>query len=281
MHNINWGLLRYALITSREGSASRAATELGVTHATIIRGLKRLEETTDTKLFNKSPSGYIPTEHGYKLIQFASDIESLISAWFQEIEKTSDSISGTLRIATTEILASGLLCPKLPGFYAGYPDIQLVIDTSYEFCNLTRYETDVALRSTESPPEHLIGKHLSKVTWAIYQSKTICKKSDYWIGSTDKSLLPARWLLDLFPNAKIRYKSSSVTNHIEAAKSGLGKVLLPCFIADHEPTLEKIDQLPIKYCTNLWLLYNKELKSNQKVKAFVHWMNKQFDNEYI
>ena len=283
MHNINWGLLSYALITSREGSASRAATEMGVTHATIIRGLKKLEENTATKLFNKSPSGYTPTEQGNRLIQVANEIDSLINTWLQEVEETSHSISGALRLSTTDLIANGYLCPNLPNFYKSYPDIELEITTSYDFCSLTRYEADVAIRSTESPPEHLIGRHLTKVSWGIYQSSSQNMKAGEtnWIGAIDKSTMPARWLLELHPNARIIYKAHSITNHIEAAKFGLGKVLLPCFAADNEPLLVKVDQLPNKYSTNLWLLYNKELKSNPKVKAFVHWIYEQLKHGYI
>ena len=281
MNNINWGLLRYALITSREGSASRAAMKLGVTHATIIRGLKKLEDSTGTKLFNKSPSGYTPTEHGFKLIQYSNEIELLMNTWLEEVERTSELTSGILRISTTEGIANGFLCPKLASFYKCYPDIQLNVNTSYEFCNLTRYEADVALRSTNSPPEHLIGKRISKVTWAIYKSKIEGSSENHWIDSIDKSILPARWLQELFPDAKVRYKATSITNHIEATKSGLGKAILPCFIADQDSKLEKVDSLPDEYCTHLWLLYNKELKNNPKVKAFVKWIYEQIDNEYI
>lgn len=281
MNNINWGLLKYALMTVRKGSASGAAIELGVTHATIIRGLKRLEHETGTKLFNKSPSGYTPTEQGSQLIELADAIEAQIFHWLQTIESNAPTISGELRVATTEIIANGILCPRLSHFYSVYPNIQLDIKTSYEFCNLTRYEADVALRSTNEPPEHLVGRHISNITWAVYESRAHPQQESNWVGFIDDSLPPAKWLKTLYPDARIRYKASSILNQIEATKAGVGKALLPCFLADQESELTKLEALSNEYSTQLWLLYNSESRQNKKVRAFVEWINSQFTSDYI
>ncbi|MCG8316386.1 MAG: LysR family transcriptional regulator [Pseudomonadales bacterium] len=281
MNDISWSLLRYALMTVRKGSASGAAAELGVTHATILRGLKRLEKETGVKLFNKSHSGYSPTEQGHQLIELADNIESQIFHWLQNIESEEPTMSGELRVATTEILANGLVCPLLPKFYEKYPNIRLDIKTSYEFCNLTRYEADIALRSTNEPPEHLVGRHLSNITWAVYQSVTLSTTLDHWVGFIDDSLPPAKWLKSLYPDAQIRYKASSILNQIEATKAGVGKALLPCFLADQEPLLKQLEKLDQKYCTQLWLLYNPESRHNKKVRAFVEWIRERIQQEYI
>lgn len=281
MHDINWGLLRYALMTVRKGSASGAAEALGVTHATILRGLKRLEQETGTKLFNKSPSGYTPTEQGRQLIELADEIESRIYRWRLSVENSRPQVSGILRLATTEIIADGILCPRLPDFYNCYPELQLDINTSYEFCNLTRYETDVALRATESPPEHLIGRQICKISWAIYQSRDPLKKNDHWVGFADSSLPPAKWLPAFYPDAHIRYKATSVHNLLGAAKFGVGKALLPCFLADNEPSLEKLEQLPLQYSTQLWLLFHQESRDDPKLRVFVEWIKSQLDCELI
>lgn len=281
MNNINWNLLRFALMTYRKGSASGAAESLSVTHATVIRGLKRLEEETGVKLFNKSPSGYSATEAGLQLIQMADEVETKIYQWNIDNESAKPELSGKLRLATTEIIANAILCPKLKDFYSLYPNLQLDISSSYDFCNLTRYEFDLAIRSTTSPPEHLIGRQIATISWAIYQSHNISETSNYWVGCSDTNLPPAKWLSQLHPNAKTRYLASSLQNQLEATRAGLGKALLPCFLADKETSLKKLETLEEKHHTQLWLLYNKESKNNPRVKAFVAWVNQHFDGQKI
>ncbi|MDX1452334.1 MAG: LysR family transcriptional regulator [Oleiphilaceae bacterium] len=280
MHDINWGLLRLALMTHRKGSASKAADALGVTHATIIRGIKRLEEETGTKLFHKSPSGYSPTDHGLSLIDMAAQIEEKIYDWRLSVENTRPQVSGRLRLATTEIIANGVLCPRLPDFYAKYPNIQLDISSSYEFCNLTRYEADIAIRSTTSPPEHLVGRKICDITWGIYQASAVQTDDEYWVAC-DTSFPHAKWFASLYPNARVRYQASSVQNQMEATKQGFGKSMLPCFLADNESGLSKIEALREEFHTELWLLYNKDSRNNPRVRAFVEWVKLHFNQTSI
>ena len=281
MNDMNWNLLRFALMTYRKGSASGAAESLAVTHATVIRGLKRLEQETGVKLFNKSHSGYTATEAGLQLIQMADEVESKIYDWNLDIESSKPELSGKLRVATTEIIAYAVLCPKLNDFYRLYPKIQLDISSSYDFCNLTRYELDLAIRSTMAPPEHLIGRKIATISWAIYQAHEINETSDYWVGCIDSTLPPAKWLIEIPPKAKSRYQASSLQTQLEATKVVLGKAVLPCFLADKEPSLNKLETLEEKHHTQLWLLYNKESRDNPRVKAFVSWINQHFDGSKI
>jgi DNA-binding transcriptional LysR family regulator len=55
-------------------------------------------------------------------------------------------------------------------FVSDYPDISLDFIGSYEALSLTRGEADVAVRVTDSPPEHLIGRRLGQYAVAVYAS---------------------------------------------------------------------------------------------------------------
>lgn len=272
MDNMNWSLLRYALFTYRKGSASGAAESLNVTHATVIRGLKRLEEETDTKLFSKSPTGYMPTESGRLLINTAEKIEAEIYQWKRNIEKDQKHPKGLLRITTTEAIMNCIICPILEDFYKKYPEVNLEFSTSYGFDNITNHEFDIALRSTSSPSEHLIGRKVKDIQWGVYQSNTGNPDSNDWIGYSDNSLPPAQWMSDLYPNSNIRYRASSILSQLAATKAGLGKSIIPAFVAEHADNLTTLQKLPNDYKTQLWALYHIESRNCIKVTAFVKWL---------
>lgn len=272
MHNLNWGLIRYALFTYRKGSASGAAEALNVTHATVIRGLKKLENESKTKLFNKSPSGYTPTDNGKLLIAAGEKMEAEIYQWKRNIERENKHPSGLLQITTTEAIMSSLISPFLRSFIHQYPDIKLEFSTSYAFNNITNHAFDIAIRSTSTPPEHLIGRQVKKVQWGVYHSASIQSNNDDWVGFNSSSAPVSQWIGQLFPEAVIKCSTSSILSQLEAVKGGVGKAILPCFLADKHPGIEKLQSLPEGFTTDIWLLYHSESRDCPKIQAFMSWL---------
>jgi len=272
MYNLSWGLIRYALFTYRRGSASGAAEALNVTHATVIRGLKKLEDESNTKLFNKSPSGYTPTDNGKLLNSAGEKMEAEIYQWKINLENENKHPSGLLQITTTGAIMNSLICPHLSAFYLLYPDIKLEFSTSYEFSHMTNHAFDIAIRSTSTPPENLIGRKVKNVRWGIYHNGSNHAKNDEWIGFNNLSAPSSKWMSTLFPDAKIKCSASSILSQLEAVKAGVGKAILPCFVVDNHPEIEKIQSLSDNYTTDIWLLYHRESRGCPKIKAFIDWL---------
>jgi len=126
MHNLSWGLLPYVLYTYRRGTVSGAAEDLNLTHATVIRGLKKLENETGTKLFIKSKSGYAPTEVGTQLIETAERIEDHIELWKRKVSNGQKDPAGRLRVTTTPEIFVYIIAPILDKYYQQYPKVIVV-----------------------------------------------------------------------------------------------------------------------------------------------------------
>lgn len=272
MYNLNWGLIRYALFTYRKGSASGAAEALNVTHATVIRGLKKLETETNTTLFNKSPSGYTPTDNGKLLIAAGEKMEAEIYQWKRNIESEHSHPSGLLQITTTEAILNSLICPHLSSFNLLYPDIKLEFSTSYEFNTITNHAFDIAIRSTSTPPEHLIGRKVKHVQWGVYHHVSNHAGDDEWVGFNNNSAPASQWLSTLFPNANVKCSASSILSQLEAVKAGIGQAILPCFLADTHADIKKVQSLPDDFTTEIWLLYHRESRDSPKIQAFINWL---------
>ena len=59
---LDWNDLRFVMETARNGGTSGAARVLGVNHATVARRITAAEEALGERLFDRLPSGYVPTE---------------------------------------------------------------------------------------------------------------------------------------------------------------------------------------------------------------------------
>jgi hypothetical protein len=69
----DWNNLRYLLAISRHRSLSGAARELSVEHSRVSRRLAQLENSLQTRLFDRTPEGCLPTAVRETMLERAHD----------------------------------------------------------------------------------------------------------------------------------------------------------------------------------------------------------------
>lgn len=194
-------------------------------------------------------------------------------------------LSGTIRLTTTDTLAEHFLHAHLKSFQARYPEIVLELVTSNVMFDLSRREADVALRPGDDPPQHLVGRNLANVGWAVYGAKTYLRErspprrasqlAQHAVVCGDESLaaVPAmRWLKTQVPESAVVYRASSFGMQFAAAREGFGLALLPCVLADSAPELKRVLG-PIKaLTTGLWLLTHADLRHAARIRAFMSFV---------
>src|SRR5205085_9568565 len=75
MAEFDWNDLKSFLAVARSGRLTAAAARLGLDHSTLSRRLAGLEHALGAKLFDRSPSGYTPTDEGRRLLASAEAME--------------------------------------------------------------------------------------------------------------------------------------------------------------------------------------------------------------
>ena len=75
----SWDDYRFFLATSKAGSFTKAASELGVTQSTLSRRIEHLEQQLGVRLFVRMKTGVVLTSEGESILQSArrSRAESL------------------------------------------------------------------------------------------------------------------------------------------------------------------------------------------------------------
>lgn len=280
--HMSWDDLRYLLAVARHGTLLGAAASLGVVHTTVGRRLTTLEERLGVRLFDRTPEGFIPTAAGEDLAAVAERLEGEVLSAEGRVLGRDAQLRGELRVSTADILFHGFE-RAFTSFMVRYPSIELTVITSNEPVSLTRHEANVVLRLSNAPPEHLTGRKLGHVQFAVYAGDTLLERigedaplSEFpWIGwdaRQDFRWFDA-WLARNAPGARIvlRLENDAVLR-AHAIRAGIGVQILPCFLADPDPHLHRIAPLDETFKLDLWLLTLPELCTNSRIRAFMDHM---------
>jgi DNA-binding transcriptional LysR family regulator len=279
---LDWNDLRTVLAVARSGSLAGAARALELRHSTVFRRIEQAEARIGARLFERSRSGWTPNPHGEAVARAAAEMESAALAAERAISGADARLEGTIRIATSELLAGHLLLPLLRRFLAEHPGIEIECDASNRSVDLTRREADMALRATMQPPETLVGRRVAVMRYAVFASKAVLGRRRGapvlaelpWVGFDERiaHFQIARWFADALPQVRPRMRLDSMSALMRAGVAGIGAVLLPTFAAAQEPALVRVTT-PIEGPEmNLWLLNHPDVRGNARVRALTAYL---------
>jgi DNA-binding transcriptional LysR family regulator len=238
-----WDDTRAFLAVARQGTLSGAAVALNLGIATLSRRIDRLEDALKLPLFVRQQSGYQLTEDGADLVEKAEAMEAAALA-FSSGADAQARITGKVRLATAENLATGLILPALPEFCAKYPGLTVEIVTDISTVNLHRRDADLALRMLKPERGNVTLRRLGTLGYGLYGSSGYAAQrlasldagdfdSDAFIGWTEmQSQLPAaQWIERILRGRQPALTTSSLATQVAATRAGLGLAVLPHFVA--------------------------------------------------
>ncbi len=117
--------LHLLLAVLEEGSMSKAAERLGVSRPVVSRGVQALETLLGVKLFDRTPAGVAPTEHGAALGRRGLAVFDELRLAVQELAALSDPNAGELRIGTSELTGPGIVASAVARLSLRYPGLRI------------------------------------------------------------------------------------------------------------------------------------------------------------
>lgn len=276
----NWDNLRFYLAVANTGTASAAAKQLNVSHATVLRRIEQIEKELGSRLFKKLQSGYELTQTGEQLLDETRNIENAITELERKFRDKDQQLEGQLCISQPENEVLDLY-PLYAEFNRLHPEIRLQIVPSDQQQNLQQYfnrdEIDVAIRFIDSPPDLLVGRCLGSVKFGAYCSPDYLKKFDAQPELIDCDWILWRqgqmqWLYSQFKTPKVVMQTTSVSDVISAIRAGMGVGWLSRLAAQHYPELLEIPTTRHKGSYKLWLLTHRELRNSARVTTFMRFM---------
>ncbi len=283
---LEWNHLRIVLAVCRNGTLSGAARELNINHSTVFRRVNSIEERIGVRLFERLPTGYAMTEAGEAMLESAERVEDEIFRLSRKLVGGDLRLSGALHVTAPDALALEVLMPQIALFCRAYPGIELDLSVENSFLDLSLRQADVAIRSTNTPPETAVGRRLCSLGATIYGSvRYLDQQTDPDIGQ-GTWLMPRkgldwfsanRWLDKRYPDATIAFRSNTLLGLWEAAKQDLGLAPLPFFLAGRDSRLKRVLEPPQEFSSELWLLTHPDLRRTARVRAFVDFLVEAFE----
>jgi DNA-binding transcriptional LysR family regulator len=289
----NWDDLRLFLPVARSGRLTEAAAVLKLSISTVARRLTQLEADLGLSLFLRSPSGYALTEDGRRLLVKAEAVETAMFG----VNRLADAVAtkGRVRAALPEGFALQIILPRLARFRAAHPAISLDLVTGPFSLDLMRRESDVALRLIKPTDNDLFSRKLGRMAHAVYAAKQvpgkaranlpklgwlpemrrlpIAEATAAWIGGEAGSETGSGTGVNNGQHGnEADLALNSLATLTAAARQGLGRALLPCFIGEAEADLRRIDGPAGYFTQDVFLVLHRDLRHNPRIRAVADFL---------
>lgn len=273
----DWDDLRVFLTLAREGSLTMAAKRLGVSHPTVARRVHALEERIGARLFDRLPDRFVPTSAGEELLDDAEMMERAAESIGRRSAGLTDTARGVVRISAGEAMAT-LLARHAPALRAGLREIEFELVTSHMLANLSRREADLMIREQVPDLADIVARKLGRVAYAIYGGPDIAPvgraapeklRALPWVGFDEAhSYMPGqKWMATLLDGGKPVVRTNNWMVMHEAVRAGAGLAVLPCYLGDPDPALQRVGGIIEDVTVDQWLLVHRDLRGLPRVRA--------------
>jgi DNA-binding transcriptional LysR family regulator len=276
----DWDNLRVFLALAEEGSLTGAARRLKVSHPTIARQIKALEDDLGARLFDRLPDRFQPTAAALELMQ---DVQAMERA-SQSIARRSAGLSGdhlgTVRVSVDETMAD-FITRHLRQLRDNHQCIEIEIAVAHISANLSKREADLLIRSRVPDLASLVGRTLGAFAFAVYATPALARRLARegtarertmrdlpWVGfDEDHAYMPGQeWQNRFLGNARPAVRNNNGVVLANAIRSGVGLGVLPCFLGDPDPGLERVSPILDEARVDQWLLVHQDLRQVPKVR---------------
>lgn len=277
---MDWNLIRSYLMVAEHGSTLAAARHLEVTQSTISRHLATLENQLSVQLFDRRKTGLVLTDKGHELLSLAKQMDAVADNLQIQASNYSSSVSGTVRISASEVLAVDVLPQCLDALLEGNPELQLEIVASNEESNLLSREADIALRMFAPQQQDLVARHLMDIPIAFYAHEKYIAR--HGLPSNTEDFTELRFIgfdvNNLFIEGAKKFgiklkrehfyiRTDSIIVQNQCALAGLGMIAMQDKLARNLPGMQRInfgfDLPPLP----LYIVAQQELRASRKLRV--------------
>lgn len=284
-----WSDFRVLLALARAGSVAGAARELHVDNSTVSRRLAALEEAVGAKLIIRGGRDFNWTAQGRTLLGAAESMASAAAQATREVHVAKAEVEGAVRISVVPALVPILMRLMLPALRAKHPGLTVELSGDYQRVDLARGEGDVAVRMARPDETDLVARRAFEVGWFVYASKAYLDAHGRPGAPADlaqhrlvlyvepmHNVAPLRWMEAHRGTARALSRVDNLEIAFQTIVADGGIAVLPAFVADATPTLERVFQDPIGVNTG-WIVYHETLRGAARIRSVVDALAEVFE----
>lgn len=270
------------------------ANDLGVPRSTVTDAVKTLEARLGVRLLERTTRTVRPTldgkAHYRRCLALIADLEDAEGAFGGAKPK------GLLRLEVQGTLARHFVVPRLPDFFAEYPDIEISMSETERWVDLIREGVDVVLRFGQLPDSDMIAREV------VVLQRLTCAAPNYverhgtpvapdaldghrMIGLrslTTGRVRPMEFMVGDGVQEIMLPTTISVTGTeslLATARLGLGLVQIPYFHAEQDVARGTLVQVLPAWPPRpvpVSLLYPRNRQLSPRVRVFLDWAMRLF-----
>lgn len=144
------------------GSFSQAARALKIGQPTVSKQVAALESRLGAQLLRRTSRGLSLTDAGQSYYESAIRLLDDFDMAEQRVKHGQVAPSGPIRVAISAVFGRTQIMPRLPAFFARYPEITMETDISDRFVNLIERRVDVAVRIGHLADSSLTARRIGR-----------------------------------------------------------------------------------------------------------------------
>ncbi|MFF7057015.1 LysR family transcriptional regulator [Achromobacter spanius] len=274
---MEWNDVRIFLAVARNGSFGEAARALNVSHPTVGRRIKVLEDEAKQALFRRTKDGLVLTDAGDTVRALAESMEDSALSMERRLSGNDQRLEGILRISSADWFAGYVLAPVLVELIHRHPAVVPEVIASHRLLDLSRREADVAFRIVPFSEPDIVQRRLMRMSYGAYASAATAQAlqdNPASVGvilmNTAQSHFPdVAWLLESFPRCRRAFTSTNRSVQAQMCLRGVGIAVLPRPLGDAVSGLQRLDTPDQPPTRDIWVGYHQDLRHMDRLRAML------------
>jgi DNA-binding transcriptional LysR family regulator len=264
-------------------SLSAAARASGSTQPTISRRLDAFEARIGVRLFDRRPTGLIPTSLCLALIEGLDAMERSAIDVEQRIAARDAGLQGPIVVTSVDWFGEHILAPILTRFCIQHPLVSISLVNDGRQFNLSKGEADLAIRFGKFVQDDLFERKITDILYDVYASKVYVAEfglPDFSIGCAGHKVaalteLPGRptlggWLAALAKEVALH--ANTIGALYAAVEAGTAIATLPRVLADRRPDFVRLDTPGEPLLLPVRLGVHSNLRPAPRIRALIDFI---------
>ncbi|MCR6727474.1 LysR family transcriptional regulator [Agrobacterium fabrum] len=257
------GAIRAFVRVVEAGSFAKAADTMGAPRSTVSKLVQDLETSLGLKLLERTTRSISVTSEGNAYYERAIRLIADFDDMNNEATRGRLATSGKLRVDVGGTFANAILIPRLPEFYALYPEIELHLGVTERQADIVEEGIDCVIRAGDLPGASIVARKLCSVEIVTCATPGYLEQHGMPSSPSDlehghffvqyffaRSLKPAPVRLmkgeeKIEIYSPIRLSTSDATAHLQGILAGLGIGQTFEFLA--RPFIARGDLVPVMH----------------------------------
>lgn len=288
-HGVSWDDLRLFLACADGESFRKAASDLRLSSSTLVRRIKRLEDTLGAQVFERLPEGIVLTREGRQLLVHARQMERACFDFFRQYPAGAVE-RGLVSISITEGLGTYWVMPRLVEFQRQHPFININLQCAMQNADVLRLEADMAVQFSKPQNSDLRVVKLGRLHVQLFAARRYLDL--YGMPESPADLAEHRLVNQLAPGLDhsalarhlglasvddlVSISANTSTAHFYAVERGAGIGALPTYALALGAGLIAID-ICQPYHMDIWLTYHPDARKTARRAQVIDWLRQIFD----